>query len=193
MQRGAALGPPSFVDLNVLPEELRPFRQPSWYVLGLALTLLLGLILVPLYAARNAGSADSARLNAELTLMKSELARSELDFGKARAARQQLDVTEDAIARLAEERQAILGNSRDFSADLDAVTRALPPGTHLDSITGGDGQLTVVGRAAGPTDVLGYYKALADSGRFSQARITSMVITGGQAGGEVTFTIEVTQ
>jgi len=44
--------------------------------------------------------------------------------------------------------------------------------------------------AGGPADVLGYYKALAGSGRFSQARITSMAIAGGQG---VTFAVEVTQ
>jgi len=190
MQQGATLGPPVFVDLNVLPEELRPFRHPSWYVLGLVVTLLLGLLLVPLYAVEHAGSADSARLSAELELIKGELTDVQIDFGKSREVRQQLDTTEAAIARLADERRAILGNSREFSADLYAVTTALPPGTHLASISAGDGRITVTGRAGGPADVLGYYKALAGSGRFSQARITSMAIAGGQG---VTFAVEVTQ
>ncbi len=194
MQQGATLGPPVFVDLNVLPEELRPLRYPPWYVLGLVAVLLLGLLLIPLHAVERADSAESARLGAELDLIKKELTDIEIDFGRARDIRGQIDATEASTARLGEERQAILGDSQELSADLSDAMLALPPGTHIASITAGDGRFTLTGQAGQPADVLGYYGALAASGRYSQTRITSMAIASGQQGGSgVAFTIEVTQ
>lgn len=194
MQQGATLGPPVFVDLNVLPEELRPLRYPPWYSLGLVAIVVLGLLLIPLHAVERAHGAESARLGAELDLIKKELTDIEIDFGRARDIRQQLDATEASTARLGEERQAILSDSQELSADLSDAMLALPPGTHIASITAGDGRFTLTGQAGQPADVLGYYGALAASGRYSQTRITSMVIASGQQGGSgVAFTIEVTQ
>jgi hypothetical protein len=194
MQQGATLGPPVFVDLNVLPEELRPLRYPPWYSLGLIAIVVFGLLLIPLHWAEQADSAEPARLGAELDLIRSELTDIEIDFGRARDIRQQLDATEVSIARLREERQAILGDSQELAADLAAAMQALPQGSHLAAITAGDGRFTLAGRAGQSADVLGYYRALAGSERFSQTRITSMAISSDQqGGGGVTFTIEVTQ
>ena len=194
MQQGAMLGPPVFVDLNVLPEELRPLRYPPWYSLGLIAIVVFGLLLIPLHGVERAHGAESASLGAELDLIKKELTDIEIDFGRARDIRQQLDATEASIARLGEERQAILGDSQELAADLAAAMQALPQGSHLAAITAGDGRFTLTGRAGQPADVLGYYRALAESGRYSQTRITSMAIASGQQGGSgVTFTIEVTQ
>jgi len=194
MQQGATLGPPIFVDLNLLPEELRPLRYPPWYVLGLVAVLLLGLLLIPLHAVQQADSAEPARLGAELELITRELAGIEIDFGKAREVRGQIEAAEASTASLGEERQAILGDSQELSADLSAAMLALPPGTHVASITAGDGRFTLTGQAGQLADVLGYYGALAGSGRYSQTRITSMAVASGQQGGSgVTFTVEVTQ
>jgi len=194
MQQGATLGPPVFVDLNVLPEELRPLRYPPWYSLALVAIVVLGLLLIPLHAVERAHGAESARLSAEVNLMKNGLTDIEIDFGRARDIRQQLDATEASIARLGEERQGILGDSQELAADLSAAMQALPPGAHITSITAGDGRFTLTGGAGQSADILGYYKALSESKRYSQTRITSMVIAGGQqGGGGATFTIEVTQ
>jgi Tfp pilus assembly protein PilN len=194
MQQSATLRPPAFIDLNVLPEELRPPRYPAWYVPGLVAVALLGLLLVPLSGVERADSAEPTRLTAELELISKELTQIEMDYGKGRDLRNQLGVAEEAIARLAEERQAILGDSQELSTDLYAALQVLPPGTRLLSMTAAEGRLTLTGQAGGQADVLGYYRALAESKKFSQTRITSMAIAGGPPGaGAVTFTIEVTQ
>ena len=194
MQQSATLGPPVFIDLNVLPEELRPLRYPPWYVLSLVAILVLGLLLIPLHRVEQARGAEPTRLGVELELIKKGLASIEIDFGRAREVRAQLAATEASSARLGEERQAILGDSQELSADLYAAVLTLPPSAHLTSITASDGRFTLTGQAGGPTDVLGYYGALAQSNRFSQTRITSMAIASGQQGDiGTTFTIEVTQ
>ena len=194
MQQSATLGPPVFIDLNVLPEELRPLRYPPWYVLSLVAILVLGLLLIPLHRVEQARGAEPTRLGVELELIKKGLASIEIDFGRAREVRAQLAAAEASSARLGEERQAILGDSQELSADLYAAVLTLPPSAHLASITASDGRFTLTGRAGGPTDVLGYYGALAQSDRFSQTRITSMAIASGQQGDiGTTFTIEVTQ
>jgi hypothetical protein len=194
MQRGATLGPPVFVDLNVLPEELRPLRYPPWYSLGLIAIVVFGLLLIPLHWVEQADSAEPTRLGAELDLIRSELTDVEIDFGRARDIQQQLDGTEASIARLGEERQAILGDSEELAADLAAAMQALPQGSHLAAFSAGDGRFTLTGGAGQPADVLGYYRALSESGRYSQTRITSVAMASGQqGGGGVTFTIEVTQ
>jgi hypothetical protein len=192
MRQDATLGPPVFVDLNVLPEELRPLRYPPWYSLGLIAIVVFGLLLIPLHWAEQSDSAEPARLGAELDLIRSELTDIEIDFGRARDIRQQLDATEASTARLGEERQALLGDSQELAADLAAAMQALPQGSHLAAITAGDGRFTLAGGAGQPADVLGYYRAVSESGRYSQTRITSMA-SGQQGGGGVTFTIEVTQ
>jgi len=194
MQQGATLGPPVFVDLNVLPEELRPLRYPPWYSLGLIAIVVFGLLLIPLHWVEQADSAEPTRLGAELDLIRSELTDVEIDFGRARDIQQQLDGTEASIARLGEERQAILGDSEELAADLAAAMQALPQGSHLAAFSAGDGRFTLTGGAGQPADVLGYYRALSESGRYSQTRITSVAMASGQqGGGGVTFTIEVTQ
>jgi len=194
MQQSATLRPPAFIDLNVLPEELRPPRYPAWYVPGLVAALLLGVLLVPLRGVEQANSAEPTRLTADLELISKELTQIELDYGKGRDIRNQLAAAEAATSRLADERQAILGGSQQLSADLYAALQVLPPGTRLVSMTAAEGKITLTGQAAGQADVLAYYRALADSGKFSQSRITSMDIAGGPPGaGGVAFTIEVTQ
>jgi Tfp pilus assembly protein PilN len=194
MQQSATLRPPAFIDLNVLPEELRPPRYPAWYIPGLVAVALLGLLLVPLSGVERANSAEPTRLTAELELISKELTQIEMDYGKGRDIRNQLGVAEEAIARLAEERQAILGGSQQLSTDLYSALQVLPPGTHLVSMTATEGKITLTGQAAGQADVLAYYRALADSGKFSQSRITSMDVAVGPPGaGAVAFAIEVTQ
>jgi Tfp pilus assembly protein PilN len=191
MQESTTLQPPVFVDLNVLPEELRPRRYPAWYVLGIVAILAASFLLIPLYQAERAGDAETARLRSELELINEELGRVQVDFGQARELRQQIETTEAAIAALNEERQAILGGGQELSTDLSAITEALPPGGRLASVTSSEGQLSLQGRADRATDVLEYSRALTRSGRFSEARITSLAIEGGEEeGAGMTFTIE---
>jgi hypothetical protein len=194
MQQSATLQPSTFVDLNVLPEGLRPRRYPAWYVLGVVGVLGLSLFLIPLQRVEQAASAETARLEAELELIEEELARIQVDFGRARGFRQQLEATEAAIAELSEERQAVLGGEQELSKDLFAAMAVLPLDARLASVTGGDGQLTLAGQAGDVAQVLEYVGALERSGRFSEARIASLAVAGGQEGGSgVSFTVELTQ
>ncbi len=194
MRESSALEPPLFVDLNVLPEELRPRRYPAWFVVGVVGVLAAGLLLLPLSRVQQAANKETSRLQSELALVNDQLASFQIDLGRSRDLRQQLETAEAAIASLNKERQAVLGNRQDLAKDLAAMTLALPAGARVESITASDGPLSLTGRAGSPAAVLGYSKALVKTGRFSQARITSLVSEGDQGGGAgVTFTIEVTQ
>ena len=87
MQQSATLRPPAFIDLNVLPEELRPPRYPAWYVPGLVAVVLLGLLLIPLSGVQRADSAEPTRLTAELEIISKELTQIEVDYAKGRDLR----------------------------------------------------------------------------------------------------------
>jgi Tfp pilus assembly protein PilN len=194
MRESSALEPPLFVDLNVLPEELRPRRYPAWFVVGVVGVLVAGLLLLPLSRVQQAANGETSRLQSELALVNDQLAAFQIDLGRSRDIRLQLETAEAAIAGLNEERQAVLGDRRELSKDLSAMMLALPTGARVESITAADGPLSLTGRAGSPAAVLGYSRALVGTGRFSQARITSLVSEGDQDGGAgVTFTIEVTQ
>ena len=191
MQQSTTLQAPAFVDVNVLPEELRPRRYAAWYVVAVVAILAASLLLTPLYQAERDGDSATARLRSELELMNEELAGIQIDFGQARELRQQIETTEAAIAALDEERQAVLGDRQQLSVDLAAIMSVLPPGGRLASVTSSEGQLSLQARADRATDVLEYSRALSRSGRFSEARITSLAIEGGEEEGTgMTFTIE---
>lgn len=191
MQESTTLQAPAFIDLNVLPEELRPPRYAAWYVVAVVAILAASIVLIPLYRAERAVDVETAHLRSELELMNGELARIQIDFGQARELRQQIETTEATIATLDEERQAILGTGQPLSSVLSAIMETLPPGARLASVTSSEGQLSVQGRADRATDVLEYSRALTRSGWFSEARITSLAIESGEEEGTgMTFTIE---
>ena len=194
MQESTTIQRPVFVDLNVLPEELRPRRDPAWYVLGVVIILAASLLLIPLYRAEQAGDVETAHLRSEWELMNEELARIQVDFGRARELRQQIETTEGAIATLNEGRQVILGDGEQVSSDLSTIMQALPPGARLVSVTSSEGQLSLQGRADLAADVLDYSRALTGSSRFSEARIVSLAVEGSQEGVTgMTFVIQLTQ
>lgn len=191
MQQTTTARRTTFVDLNVLPEELRPHRDPVWYLLGVVVILASGLLLIPLNRAKSDVDADTARLRSELELTQEELGRIQVDFGKARDLRQQVDATEAAILALDEQREAILGNGEQPSLDLLAAMLALPPGGHLSSITASEGLVSLQGRADQAADIIEYSRALVASGRFSEAQIASLAVEGDQEGGTgMTFVIQ---
>ncbi|MCH8919199.1 MAG: hypothetical protein IIA23_00625, partial [Chloroflexi bacterium] len=132
---------PTFIDLNVLPEELRPRQDPAWYLLGVVVILAASFLLIPLYRAEQVSGADTARLRSELELMNEELVRIQIDFGQARELRRQIETTEAAVAALNGERQAILGDRQQVSSDLSTIMQAMPPGARLVSVTSSEGQL----------------------------------------------------
>jgi Tfp pilus assembly protein PilN len=183
-----------FVDLNVLPEELRPRRYPAWFAVGVVTVLAAGLLLLPLSRVQQAASEETARLRSELAAVNDQLAAFQIDLGRARGLRLQLETTEAVIAGLNEERQAVVGDRRELSKDLSAIVDALPAGARVESITATDGPLSLTGQAPSPADALEYSKALVGTERFSEARITSLATAqGAERGTDVTFTIEVTQ
>jgi Tfp pilus assembly protein PilN len=194
VRESSTLGQPFFVDLNVLPEELRPRRYPAWFVVGVVTVLAAGLLLLPLSLVQQAASEETARLQSELALVNNQLAEFQIDLGRARDLRLQLETAEATIAGLNGERQAVLGDRRELSKDLSAMMEALPAGARVESITATDGPLSLTGQAGSPADALEYSRALVGTERFSEARITSLATAQGAEGGTgVTFTIEVTQ
>ena len=194
MQQSTTLQAPAFVDLNVLPEELRPQRDPAWHVLLVVAILAASFLLVPLYQADRAGQEEAALLSSELDVMNEELARIQVDFGRARELRQQIETTEAAIVALNEERQALLGDVQQLSVDVAAIFRALPPGARLASVTGSEGQLLLQGRADRAADVLDYSTALTGSEGFAEARIVSLAVEGGEEEGTgMSFVIQLAQ
>jgi len=185
MQQSETL--PVFVDINILPEELRPQRYPALFVLGILVLLAASLALIPLYQAEQAVGDETTRLQTELNLISSDLALVQTDLGKVKGLQRQLEAVETDLASWNEERQAVLGDAQELSKDLLAAVLDLPPGVSLGSVTGGDEQMTLTGQALNSGAVFEYARALEESGRFSEARIISLVTESDEA---VTFTIK---
>lgn len=196
MQQSSTLEQPLFVDLNILPEELRPRRYPPWFAGGVAAVLALSLLLLPLARVQQSTDAKSADLQAELALINDELGRLQIDLGKDRALRQQLADTEAAIAGLNQERQAVLGDRQGLSYAIAAMMLLLPPGASVESVGAAatDSPLSLTGSARSAADVLKYSRSLLADGGFSEARLTSLASEGAAGGGaRVAFTIEARQ
>lgn len=196
MRESSTLERPTFVDVNVLPEELRPRRYPAWFIAGVAAILALGLLLLPLARVQQASNEDTAHLHGELALINDELRRLQIDLGKSRDLRLQLATVEAAIAGLNAERQAVLGDRRGLSEALSAAMLALPLGAQVESVAAAatDGPLSLSGHSRTAADVLEYSRSLVASGMFSQARVTSLATESDQEGGAgVAFVIEATQ
>jgi len=185
MQQSETL--PVFVDINILPEELRPQRYPALFVLGILVLLAASLALIPLYQAEQAVGDETTRLQTELDLISSDLALVQTDLGKVKGLQRQLEAVETDLASWNEERQAVLGDAQELSKDLLAAVLDLPPGVSLSSVTGGNEQMTLTGQALNSGAVFEYARALEESGRFSEARIISLVTESDEA---VTFTIK---
>ena len=178
---------PAFVDLKILPEELRPRRYPALFVLGIVVLMAASLALVPLYQAERASGDETTRLQTELDLMSYNLALVQIDLGKIKGVQRQIDSAETELASLNEQRQVILGDGQELSKDLQTAVLDLPSGVSLGPVTGGDGHITLTGQAGNPEDVFEYARTLERSGGFSEARIVSLAIKSGDA---VTFTVE---
>ncbi len=184
MQQSETL--PVFVDLNVLPEELRARRYPALFLLGILVLLAAGLFLIPLYQAERTAEDETTRLQAELDLMSYNLALVQIDLGKIKGVQRQIDSAETELASLNEQRQAILGGGQELSKELSVAVLDLPPGVSLGTVTGGDGQMTLTGQALNSVDVFEYARTLESSGGFSEARIVSLAA---ESGGAVMFII----
>ena len=191
MQQSETL--PVFVDLNILPEELRPRRYPPLYMLGILALLAASLALIPLYQAQRAAGDETARLQAELDLMSHNLTLVQVDLGKVKGLQRQLEGVEAATASLNEQRQGVLGDEQELSKDLSTAVLNLPEGLlSLTSVTETDGQMTLTGQMVSQEDAFEYARMLESSGRFSEARIVSLATESGEAwDSPVTFTIEV--
>ncbi len=189
MQQSETL--PVFVDLNVLPEELRARRYPALFVLGIVALLAAALLLIPLYQAERATEDETTRLQTELDLMSHNLALVQVDLGEVKGLQRQLEAAETELASLNEQRQAILGDGQELSNELSVAILDQPPGVSLGTVTGGDGQMTLTGQALDSEDAFDYAGTLERSGGFSEARIVSLAAESGDAEGSVvTFTIE---
>ncbi len=189
MQQSETL--PQFVDLNVLPEELRARRYPTLFLLGILVLLAAGLFLIPLYQAEQAAQDETILLQTELDLISYNLALVQIDLGKIKGAQRQIESAETELASLNEQRQAILGGGQELSKELSVAVLDLPPGVILGTVTGGAGQMTLIGQALASDAVFEYARTLEGSGRFSEARIVSLTTARGDAEGSVfTFTIE---
>jgi len=182
---------PVFVDLNVLPEELRPTRYAPLFVLGILVLLAASLALIPLYQAAQATDGETSYLQEELGLLSQDLALVQLDLGKVRGLQLQLAAVETDLASLNEERQATLGDGREVSQDLSVAILGRPPGVRLASVNGADGGMTLTGQALTTEAVFEYVWTLRKSGRFSESSIVSLAAaTGEPEGSGVTFVIE---
>jgi hypothetical protein len=182
----------AFVDLNVLPEELRPLQSPLLFVLGIFVLLAVSLALIPLCRTQQAADAEVSYLQEELGLMSQDLALVQPDLARIRSLQRQLAEVEADIASLNEERQATLGEGLGVAQDFSVAIIALPSGVGLTSVSGADGQMTLEGQALTMEGVFEYVWALRRSGRFSESRIVSLAAAVGEAESSgFTFIIEV--
>jgi Tfp pilus assembly protein PilN len=171
MQRTAA-GHRRFIDLNVLPPPLRPHRYPRWYVVGLAAVLMGCILLAPMLALQRSTSQEADRLRSQLGLITGHLQGVEMDIGRARGLREQIEQVENAIAELQRERASLPGAGGPLSQDLSTLYSVAPPGTHINATSRSLKTVTASGVAPDIESIIAYAKALTDSGSFSDVTIT---------------------
>jgi hypothetical protein len=189
MQRTAAVHRNRFIDLNILPADLRPHRYPRWYAVGLAAVLMGCILLAPMLALQHSTSQETGRLRSQLGLITGQLQGTEMDIGRARGVREQIAQVEKAISELQQERASLPGAGGPLSQDLSALYSVAPPGTHINATSRSLRTVTASGVAPDIESIITYAKALTDSGSFSGVTITQA--NAGVAG--IEFAVQVEQ
>ncbi|MEX0786244.1 MAG: PilN domain-containing protein [Dehalococcoidia bacterium] len=182
-----ALVRPRFIDLNLLPQELRSGSRSGWYFVALLALVVAAPLLLPLYQAQDTSWSKASALEEQWASVERGLAGLQADFVSTQELRGELAATNAELNALNMAREAALGDAR-RAAGLAAVVERLPEGVRLLTVDDDGLRLRIAGEAANTDGAFEYARALEGSSAFAAVTVTVTAIEQSQAG--VRFTIE---
>jgi hypothetical protein len=187
----AAQPAPAIIDINLLPEKLRPAQVSGWALAFAGVMALCLLLMIPL--AFRMEDARSRAVDAEDLAFKSEyeLQAVQAELSQARALRVETDANVAQTQALTQTRAALQGGRRPLAEDMFWLYGFgfLPAGSRITAVDPAKDGLVVTGTAPGPLDGIAYAAKLVGVGGFPAARMTSYA--PGERGG--VFKVEVTR
>jgi len=170
---------PPVVSPNVLPHIYKRRRASPTRILYPVVAVLLVVLLVFMYQMKTNSEAETTDIQAELNRVNKQI-----DVVSQHVAT--INGTEAKADSLYEGRESVLGAGSVIDG-LQGVLNVLPSEVRLASVTGEEGQLTLVGDADDSLSVTNYIAALEEKGMFSAAYVASL--SGGSNGSPATFSI----
>lgn len=162
------------IDFNVLPGEYTR-RAITPKMAAVAVALVSGAaLLVPLAGVQ----ADKGRVLSEqrttLVQLQRKIAAVKANLAKNREIEQHIEKVTVLLATLRAERNTILSLGGEASSDIGTVLEVAPSGASLANISVKEESILVEGEAPNYGTVLGYAKALEQSGRFPTVAIVTL-------------------
>lgn len=180
-----ALGTARFIDLNLLPEELRSRSRSGWFLAALLALVVAAPLLALLYRAQDTAWSKTHAQEERWASVERELASLQADFVSTQELRGEMAAANAGLTALEMQREAVLGDTR-RAAGLAAAVERLPSGARLLTVDDDGARLRVTGDAPTAERALGYARALEGSGAFATAFVASIE----RADGGVRFAIE---
>ncbi len=160
------------IDLNILPDNLRPQRYPHWYVLGLLAVLAACVLLIPAMTLLHSTNDKTSELREQLLGITGQLQGVQQDIGKQRALRDKISQVEQSITSTKQERASLSGSSGPLSDGLSVISSSTPTDVTLTNISRTQHVLQASGEAASVESVVAYARALIASNAFSSVTIS---------------------
>ena len=164
------------ININILSGKYRARARPvpmRYILFSLALIITIGL-LFPLYQVKSQATAETMRLQTELSRVSQELHQVRLALNEAKQIEDTINEISTAADTLKQVHQDILSKGGDSANNLKLVTNALPSEAYFTSMEIGTDQITVKGEADSSFTVISYAMALEAQGRLSEVRIAEI-------------------
>ena len=165
---------PNFIDVNILPEQYRPFRLPRRVIILSLVAAGLAVLILPLYLVSASIRGDIARLEADLQPVQEALAEISTPAPEVLELMNTLTQTQKSAGQLEEAYPSIVAGRTDWQAVLAAIGSYDPAQLTLTSLTQADNLITLGGRAIDSSVVVAYADALKESDLFSRVDVQSM-------------------
>jgi hypothetical protein len=170
----------TFVDLNILPREMRPhpYRAVGWlFVTAAIVTAAWALSFAA--AVESDVRAETAALAEQSALLDDQVGATTADATRLAALRDTLAAVERSAGALELQRELLVGPSHLTSARVDEALRALPLGARIELINASLNLAPVLvlsGEATGPRAVLEYARTLEQGDLFENVNVTSVQV-----------------
>ncbi|MFQ6100200.1 MAG: PilN domain-containing protein [Anaerolineae bacterium] len=166
---------PRPLDINILPEQYRPWRITARVAVTTVVLAALLLGLIPAYTVLAVTRARTTEAQLRLDQAQVALTRAQVDQGQLEQINQQIEQTRSQITQLNAELDAVSQRRTPRSAGIMAISSALVPQVHITTVTQDGDTFVFHGEADSQELVLNYARALQSSGQFTNVRILSIV------------------
>ncbi len=163
----------SVVDLNILPEQYRPYKLPSRVLFLWIAAYGLTVLLVPAYLASARIETTSAQAEAELIRVRQELQLAPTPAGEVISLTRTLSETNAAVTRVESVLPVIMGRS-DWPEIMAAIDDYESSWLDVESVTQVENQITLEGYAVDSATVIDYVDSLKISNVFESVSLLSM-------------------